>query len=83
MLVFVSKTLNLSRVMFMLQVILHILIIKPTRCTKSIFGVILYMFQTVPLSIVRSFLLYTQQQYMSYRFADSLEAGSGQNSVPS
>ena len=31
----------------------------------------LYMFQTVPLSIIRSFSLYTQQWYMSYRFADS------------
>ena len=32
------------------------------------------MFQTVPLSIIRSFSLYTQQWYMSYRFADSLRA---------
>ena len=32
----------------------------------------LYMFRTVPLSIIRSFSLYTQQRYMSYRFADSL-----------
>ena len=37
----------------------------------------LYMFRTVPLSIIRSFSLYTQQWYMSYRFADSLQAGSG------
>jgi len=29
-----------------------------------------YMFRTVPLSIIRSFSLYTQQWYMSYRFAD-------------
>ena len=35
------------------------------------------MFQTVPLSIIRSFSLYTQQWYMSYRFVDSLRAGSG------
>ena len=28
------------------------------------------MFRTVPLSIIRSFSLYTQQWYMSYRFAD-------------
>ena len=35
------------------------------------------MFRTVPLSIIRSFSLYTQQWYMSYRFADSLRAGSG------
>jgi len=32
------------------------------------------MFRTVPLSIVSSFSLYTQQWYMSYRFADSLTA---------
>jgi len=29
------------------------------------------MFRRVPLSIIRSFSLYTQQWYMSYRFADS------------
>jgi len=39
----------------------------------------LYMFWTVPLSITSSFSLYTQQWYMSYRFSDSLQAGSGQN----
>ena len=37
------------------------------------------MFRTVPLSIIRSFSLYTQQWYMSYRLADSLRAGSGRN----
>ena len=37
------------------------------------------MFRTVPLSIVRSFSLYTQQWCMSYRLADSLRAGSGRN----
>ena len=35
------------------------------------------MYGTVPLSIIRSFSLYTQQWYMSY----SLRAGSGRNSV--
>ena len=34
------------------------------------------MFRTVRLSVV-SYSLYTQQWYMSYRFADSLQAGSG------
>jgi len=34
------------------------------------------MFRTFPLSIIRSFSLYTQQWYMSYRFADSLRARS-------
>jgi len=37
------------------------------------------MFRTVLLSIIRSFSLYTQQWYMSYRFADNLRAGSGRN----
>ena len=37
----------------------------------------LYMFRTVPLSIIGSFALYAQKWYMSYRFADSLRAGSG------
>jgi len=35
------------------------------------------MFLTVPLSIIRSFSLYTQQWCMSYRFADSLRASTG------
>jgi len=39
----------------------------------------IYMFRTVPLSIIRSLALYTQQWYMSYRFVDSLRAGSGWN----
>jgi len=30
----------------------------------------LYMFRTVPLSVIRSFSLYTQQCCMAYRFAD-------------
>ena len=37
------------------------------------------MFRTVPLSIIRSFSLYTQQWYMSHRLADSLRTGSGRN----
>jgi len=41
---------------------------------KFIFGIKVYMFRTVPLSIVWSFSLYTQEWYMSYRFADSLRA---------
>ena len=32
------------------------------------------MFRTFPLSIIRSFSLYTQQWYMSYKCADSLQA---------
>jgi len=41
------------------------------------------MFRTVPLSTIRSFPLYIQQCYMSYRLVDSLRAGSRWNSVPS
>jgi len=37
----------------------------------------LYVLRTTPLSIIRSFALYTQQWYMSYRCADSLRVGSG------
>jgi len=37
---------------------------------KFIFEIKLYVFRTVPLSIIRSFSLYTQQWYMLYRFAD-------------
>jgi len=48
---------------------------------KFIFGIKLYMFRMAPLSINRSFSLYTQQWYMSYRFADSLRTGSGRNST--
>jgi len=70
------------------RVLWKILIIKPNRCTNFsnlFFWINLYMFRTVPLSITKSFfLLYTQQCYMSYRFVDSLRAGSGRNcsSVP-
>jgi hypothetical protein len=59
------------------------LLIKPTRYTNFsnfIFGMKLHIFQTVSLSIIRSFSLHTQQWYMSYGFADSLRAGSGWNS---
>jgi hypothetical protein len=48
-----------------------------------ILGMKLYVFRTVPLSINRTFSLYTQQWYMSYRFADSLRARSEWNAVPS
>jgi len=37
---------------------------------KFIFGIKVCMFRTVPLSTIRSFSLYTQQWYMSYRFVD-------------
>jgi hypothetical protein len=41
----------------------------------------LNMFRTAPVSIIRSFSLYTQQWFMLYRFADSLRAESGRSSV--
>jgi len=41
---------------------------------KFILGMKLYMFRAVSLSIIRNFLLYTQQWYMLYGFADSLRA---------
>jgi hypothetical protein len=37
------------------------------------------MFRAVPLSIIKSISLDTQQWHMSYRFADSLQAGSEWN----
>jgi hypothetical protein len=36
----------------------------------------LYMFWTVSLSIIRSYSLYTQRWYMSYRFVGSIRTGS-------
>ena len=55
----------------------YILVLKPTRCTNSqflFFGIKLYKFRTIPLSIIRTFSLYTQHWYMSYRFAGSLRS---------
>jgi hypothetical protein len=49
----------------------YITIIKSIRCTNFsnlFFGMKLYVFQIVPLSIIRSFSLYTQQWYMLYNF---------------
>ena len=44
----------------------------------------LYMFWTVPLSIIRSFSLYTQQWYMSYRLCHTTcEQDQDGNAVPS
>jgi hypothetical protein len=44
---------------------------------KFILGMKLYILWPVTMSIIRSFSLYTQQRYMSYRFADSLWSASG------
>jgi len=58
----------------------RILVIKPTRSTNFsnlLIQIKFNVFRTVPLSIIRSFLMYTHQCYMSYRFVDILRAGSG------
>jgi hypothetical protein len=50
---------------------------QPDALISQIYlGMKLCMFRRVPLSIVRSFSLYTQQWYMSYNLADSLRAVS-------
>jgi hypothetical protein len=59
------------------------LVINPTRCNNFshfILEIKLYVFRTVPLSIIRSFSLYTQQWCTSYRFVDSFRSAG---SVPS
>ena len=63
MLVFVSK-MNLSRIMFILQVIVHILIRKPTRCTKSIFGIKLHVSDSSSVHRQEFFTVHTAM-YMS------------------
>jgi hypothetical protein len=48
-------------------IVTNFLTIKPTRCTdfsKLYFGMKLYTFRTVSLSIIRSYSLYTQQRYV-------------------
>jgi len=60
-------------------------VIKAIRflyCHTMYFWNKLYMFRRVPLSIIRSFSLYTQEWYMSNRFADSLRACSQAVSKP-
>jgi len=44
---------------------------------KFILAIKLYMFRTVPLFIIRSVSLHTQQWVMTYNFGDSLRAGAG------
>jgi len=39
---------------------------------KFIFGIKLYMFRTVPLSIIRGFSLYTQQWFMCWQLASRI-----------
>ena len=85
---FNGQELNFHKNNFDVHVTVHrdkFLTIKPTTCinfSNLFLERKLFMFRKVPLSVI-SFLLYTQQWYMSYRFADSLQAGSGWNWVPS
>ena len=46
---------------------------------KFIFGIELYMFRTVPLSIIRSLELYTQQYNRLSGYVDCLLASSQHN----
>jgi hypothetical protein len=79
---FVGQTYyNLKNVRHVHPDIFCFLTIRPTRCTNfsNYFGMKLYMFRTVPLSIISSYSLYTQQWYMSYRFVYNIRAESGWN----
>ena len=44
---------------------------------KFYFVIKLYMFRVFPLSIIRRFLLYIRHPYISCRFDDNFQAGSG------
>jgi hypothetical protein len=63
------------------SIVTNSLIIKTTRCTNFsnlfCFENELYMFRTVPMPIIRSYSLCTQQWYMWYRFVDSFRAAAG------
>jgi hypothetical protein len=48
---------------------------KTNKFLKFILGMKLYMFRTIPLTIIRSLALYTQQWYMSYRFFYGYKVG--------
>jgi len=68
-----SPILHSDHCMFDVHVNMHcdkfLIINQPDAPISQIyFGRKLYMFWTVPLSIIRSFSLYTQRRYMSYRF---------------
>jgi hypothetical protein len=63
--------------MYVCMYAMNFLTIKTTRCTnffKFISEMKIYMIRAVPLCIIRSYSLYTQQWYMSYRFVDSFRA---------
>jgi hypothetical protein len=80
----VMKSRNMLQILFDVHVTVHrdefLTLNQPDALISQIFvGMKLYIFRTVPLSIIRSFSLYKQQWYMSYKFGDSLQAGSGCN----
>jgi hypothetical protein len=61
-------------------IVTNFLIIEPTRCTdfSNLFWKWkIYMFRTVCLSIIRSYSLYSQRWYMSYRFIGRFRAAAG------
>jgi hypothetical protein len=59
------------KLLYMFRVVTPPIIRNTYNCNYSIIlGMKLYTFPTVPLSIIRSSSLYTQQWYMSYTFAD-------------
>jgi hypothetical protein len=72
------KMYSQHRVTFQNTAVLRYTAVKMSNLTTGITSH-MSLFWTVPLSIIRSSSLYTQQWYMSYRFADSLRAGSGWN----
>jgi len=67
----------------------YTLVIKPTRCTNFsnfFFGIKLYMFRRVPLSIIRSLPLYTQQNlydiYHCCVYSEKKTPDDGQRNCP-
>jgi hypothetical protein len=62
----------------------YILIMKANKMHyfSNLFDRVLYMFQTCPLSIIRSIsTLYTRNRYLSFQFCWHLLAWSGRNST--
>jgi len=64
-----------------IYICIYIYIIKPTRCTKfsNLFWNKTQRVSDGSSLYHQDFSLYTQQWHMSYRFVDSLRAGSGRN----
>ena len=75
-----SLSLSLSIYIY-IYICIYIYIIKPTRCTKfsNLFWNKTQRVSDGSSLYHQDFSLYTQQWHMSYRFVDSLRAGSGRN----